>query len=533
MHNNFAAPAILSILLASLSLVWGNPVSEAQAPCGIANTIDYPVDRGIFTLTQDYGVASPRHQGRFHTGEDWYGGRDASYGQPVYAAANGRVTYAFALGWGRDGGVVIIEHSFPDGSIAYTQYGHLAESDTITLPRRLSCVSAGDPIGVIAYSRPAPHLHFEVRVSGSDTPGPGYTTEDPYTRGWRRPAKFISNHQTWLRTIHRWHILSGTDDPLSMSGPHSDPTVLSDNSIIYLDAEGTTLRRATQDGRVLWRLRLERRAVYVGPFQGQSLIIFADGGVQTINIEGSLGEGWRVQQTFESAPFTFGDQLLFPTADGTVAALDAQRRQILWRSPALPPIRSAYIHGAGASTWIVLLSEGNEVLILSAEGALLSRMQLRHRASFGSDAEGNLLAYTQAGLWRINPDQSWNALYDSIPAGGDRSAMLVQAGRLILYDGVNVTAYDAAGALLWQAAAPSQKGQSRLSSYGDLLFLSSSGGDFHVLTQDGRVCNQGRIYGSETARQWQALGTDGTLRLAIADQILGLDWAVFTRNCAL
>ncbi len=132
----------------------------AQPQCGVADSISYPIDTNQFRLGQNYGTASPRHQGRFHTGEDWFAGRGASLGQPVRAAARGRVTYGSPLAWGRDGGVIIIEHTFPDGSIFYTQYGHLTQGEDQTFPPRLSCVEKGDLLGYIGTARPAPHLHF-------------------------------------------------------------------------------------------------------------------------------------------------------------------------------------------------------------------------------------------------------------------------------------------------------------------------------------------------------------------------------------
>ncbi|MBC7810580.1 MAG: hypothetical protein H7175_05505, partial [Burkholderiales bacterium] len=81
----------------------------AQEQCGFAQSIDFPIDTNLFRIAQDFGSPSPRHQGRYHTGEDWYGIRGESFGQPVRAIAAGRVTYSAVNGWGRDGGVVIIE----------------------------------------------------------------------------------------------------------------------------------------------------------------------------------------------------------------------------------------------------------------------------------------------------------------------------------------------------------------------------------------------------------------------------------------
>lgn len=170
----------------------------SQVSCGIANSIQHPVDINQYTLTQDFAAPSLRHQGRFHTGEDWYGGRNSSLGEPVYAAARGRVTYSWDLGWGRDGGVVIIEHVFPDGRILYTQYGHIAETETVKFPGVGDCVEAGEMIARIGDSRPAPHVHFEIRSANPTFPGPGYTWDDPRDIGWLDPTLLIARMQAEL-----------------------------------------------------------------------------------------------------------------------------------------------------------------------------------------------------------------------------------------------------------------------------------------------------------------------------------------------
>jgi hypothetical protein len=48
----------------------------------------------------------------------------------------------------------------------------------------------------------------------------------------------------------------------------------------------------------------------------------------------------------------------------------------------------------------------------------------------------------------------------------------------------------------------------------------------------GGLCNATQIYGDERAREWHSLGADGVLRIAIGDQILGLDWQRFLSGCA-
>jgi murein DD-endopeptidase MepM/ murein hydrolase activator NlpD len=181
--------ALCLVVLTTLGVAPENQYAEEN--CLFAEKVDYPFDREAFQLTQAFGVPSPRHQGRYHTGEDWFAGRDQSEGLPVRAIAAGRVTYSYPLGWGRDGGVVIIEHIFPDGSIVYSQYGHMMETDAIKFPMRLSCVEAGQVIGAIGSARPAPHLHFEIKLEGKDSPGPGYSWQNPLDLGWRNPSRFI------------------------------------------------------------------------------------------------------------------------------------------------------------------------------------------------------------------------------------------------------------------------------------------------------------------------------------------------------
>lgn len=192
-RNTHPLPLLfVCVLLALTSVSASYPYAlTAQTTCEAASAVQHPVDTSRFMLVQAYGVPSPRHQGRYHTGEDWHLARGQTTGQPVHAMAAGRVTYSYPLGWGRDGGVVIIEHVFGDGVRVYSQYGHLAETDDVKLPPRLSCVVQGQVIGTIGDVRPAPHLHFEVRVSGGDWPGPGYTWTDPHTGGWRDPSQFI------------------------------------------------------------------------------------------------------------------------------------------------------------------------------------------------------------------------------------------------------------------------------------------------------------------------------------------------------
>ena len=190
---------LLGVVLLILAIIpLTSVVVSYQGACGIANWIQHPIDTTQYVLTQDFAVPSPRHQGRYHMGEDWYAGRNQTLGQPVTAAARGRVTYSWQFGWGRDGGVIVLEHTFPDGSVIYTQYGHLTESETNPFPAQWDCVEMGDVIGVIADVRPAPHIHFEIRQGTPQYPSSGYSWESPTQMGWLNPTEYIIQKQAAL-----------------------------------------------------------------------------------------------------------------------------------------------------------------------------------------------------------------------------------------------------------------------------------------------------------------------------------------------
>lgn len=169
----------------------------AQVNCGTAESLAYPVDMTAYMLVQGFSVPSPRHQGRYHTGEDYAIPGGASLGQPVTAIGRGVVTYSYTLGWGRDAGVVVVRHTMPDGTQLLSHYGHITQTAEIQFPMIGECVEQGDVLGVIADVRPAPHLHLEIRLAMPDAPGPGYAwmlpeNDDPQ---WRRPSRIIEAYR--------------------------------------------------------------------------------------------------------------------------------------------------------------------------------------------------------------------------------------------------------------------------------------------------------------------------------------------------
>lgn len=118
-----------------------------------------------------------------HLGDDI-----AAVDAPVHAAAAGRVVVArFAGGWD---GVVLVEHRLEDGTMLFTQYGHLASVDV----RPGQGVARGQRLGVSGPPGERPstvkHLHFEVKRLA--TIGAGWSVRTPCPpSGYLDPLGFL------------------------------------------------------------------------------------------------------------------------------------------------------------------------------------------------------------------------------------------------------------------------------------------------------------------------------------------------------
>jgi murein DD-endopeptidase MepM/ murein hydrolase activator NlpD len=493
------------------------PTAAQTTQCGVATSVSYPVDPNQFQIAQDFGAASPRHQGRYHVGEDWYGGRE-SYGSYVHAIADGQITFSSPNGWGRDGGVIIIAHNFPDGSTFYSMYGHITDATGVIFPAPFTCIKQGDIIAAIGDPRPAPHLHFEIRTNQPDIPGPGYTWEDPVEGGWRRPSKFVDNWQAWLLDSERWHA-----DIADEAGPVAPPVELDGGDLLVLDAN--RVLRVSYDGRVIWRVILEQPAVGLIPDGDSAAVVYANGEMQRVSRESTLGERWQTGVVLDGAPMRLSDLLVFHTPDNGLAAFSANGRSTLWRLGDVAPIW----RWASNDRALGVMTSDNEMLTISPQGELVDQALLREP---GSLADGGL-AYTRGGLWRIAADGTWTLDFPNAPPGGRSSAVAADEQRLFLFDGAALHAYDANRAPLWSTDLPGVGGTVSLSIYGGVVLLTSNHGDIiAVQASGGGVCNTTRIYGSPRAREWHRLGSDGILRVYVADQIIGFQWDRFLMACA-
>lgn len=499
--------------------------AKAQGECGVVGSINFPVSRSQFQVVQDFGVPSVRYQGRYHTGEDYYGGRGTSYGQPVSAIADGRVTYSAPTGWGRDGGVLIIEHSLPDGTIAYSMYGHLMSTDEHPFPQRYTCVRAGDIVGTVGDIRPAPHVHLEIRSANPDTPGAGYSTQPPTEIGDLQPTKFILNWQAWLNPVVKWHLQLAND-----TRPIAAPLVLNDGSMMILNSD--RIRFSSVDGRILWRIILPQAAVALMGFQGNPVVTYADGSMQIVNMDATLGERWTTRVKLDSAPLVVGDLLVFHTPDNALVAIGADRRSVAWRVENVP----AFVQATVAPNVIGLMSAGHTLVTVSTQGQLLSSTPLSDSPFMTTAPNGNLWVYAQNVLSEVDASGTWTKVQDNLSGESASSALLTTAdgNRYFLAGGAtsNLTATDVQGNTLWQVALADVSGQAQLIAQDKALVLMTTGGNLMTLqAASGMICSQLQIYGDRRSRLWYELGSDSILRVGLADQIIGLDWKAFAGNC--
>jgi len=131
----------------------------------------------------------------YHPGEDWngQGGGDTDLGQPIYAAAGGKV-----VGKGFDnnfGNMLLIVHKLPSGELVVSIYAHMQNPSPLNLG---DTVTNATLIGYIGGTpNYAPHLHWEIRrenmlsVNGDQV---SISTSYPANYWPKKDNTFIASH---------------------------------------------------------------------------------------------------------------------------------------------------------------------------------------------------------------------------------------------------------------------------------------------------------------------------------------------------
>jgi murein DD-endopeptidase MepM/ murein hydrolase activator NlpD len=171
------------------------PASAAPVRLNLADGFDFPV--GKPNAEGYYKARGLRLRAPQHFGEDWNGrsGGDSDLGDPVYAVADGIVTFAYNVrsGWGN---VVLTRHAYRDPATGQVKFcdtlnGHLNQ----IMVKVGQPVKRGQQIGTIGTNSgmyPA-HLHFEIRHN--ITIGMQRNGVPSDMNHWADPTQFINKYR--------------------------------------------------------------------------------------------------------------------------------------------------------------------------------------------------------------------------------------------------------------------------------------------------------------------------------------------------
>ena len=186
------------------------PAAAQQVKSNLADGFDFPV--GKPNADGYYKARGLRLRVPQHFGEDWNGraGGDSDLGDPVYAVADGVVTFAHNVrtGWGN---VVMTRHAYRDpanGQVKFcdTLNGHL---DRILVKTGQS-IKRGQQIGTIGsnFGMYPAHLHFELRHN--ITIGMQRSGVAADLTNWADPTQFITRFRRLNREWRPVPVPTGT-----------------------------------------------------------------------------------------------------------------------------------------------------------------------------------------------------------------------------------------------------------------------------------------------------------------------------------
>ena len=379
-----------------------DPVPSSSAACGLVDLFDFPIDPPHAATVGrgggDFGVFRSRYD-KFHAGEDWGGpGSRPNLGTPVYSIGHGLVTYAQPLGWGRDQGVVIIEHTFANGRTLLSFYGHLDPTSVLLTPG--SCVQRGQLVGLIGQPRSSPHLHFEVRTQAPFQTLTGYWPEDPTTQGWLWPSQEIWAARvaaipgvSWVRPFAR----VSQNDEITIGG--SQPVGYADDTSFLLLEGGQLTRLNMADGRsnpILFSLETIDDALR---HETSQLLYLADSQTDTLAAYSlpDLVQQWQTRLSLNSAA------RLLPLPDGGVVvatrtsltAVSATGTE-LWTLP----LESQVLDWLLTDDTLYLTTDGNDGRLWQITAA--NAQPIADLSGILAQNSGGLWLYHREGLYRFD-----------------------------------------------------------------------------------------------------------------------------------
>lgn len=124
-----------------------------------SSSVVFPLDSGVFHRTSDFGPRTdPIYGGSsYHAGQDYAAPSDT----PIYAIADGTVTFAGGSTAGRSPNTIVVEHEI-DGKTYESWYVHMWDHGVqVNVGDK---VTAGQQIGLVGSNgnSTGPHLHLEI-----------------------------------------------------------------------------------------------------------------------------------------------------------------------------------------------------------------------------------------------------------------------------------------------------------------------------------------------------------------------------------
>lgn len=521
------------IYMGAFSTVWASDstfnddllAEPALQQCGTINDptqLMYPVNRDEFVLINPFSRPNARFDGRLHTGDDWVKREGESLGEPVYAIGPGRVMYSNPLGWGRDKGVIIIEHIIRDGYTFYALYGHIEELNDVVFPPSGTCVAAGELIGVIGDPRPAPHLHFEVRIFDPFTPGPGYWPIDPQLEGWLNPSQFIDNWRGWLHPAHRWHVVAGDADGLTPT-----PVLFDDGVVAYVDDQ--YLRYLDADGRLIQQYRLADSVEAIGlvEYNNDLLMATADGRLLTWSRTAGLITQWATGITeVVAGPYVLGDIAVIGREEGILVV------DLLEQQPIDAFLDVGRLHYAVSSTQRLAVLTDTGLLILDQHGERVAT----HEVSTNSDVVATPSGFivrdgTSLYVWQLDGTQ--RMILDDFDVNRTDSQLVLNGDQVVIWgaDGpTRLMAVGLDGELAWQTDILGLSTQTLSRATVQAIdrctigLLTPQGVLLLVDSRNGRMMGKMILWGQNRTNVWLAdTSYDGQIYLQVADQIAVYD----------
>ncbi len=476
-----------AIILIVLTALQPARAQDTFTLCGVVDAIDFPID-GLVEGYDDFGLFRARFGGN-HVGVDIGFER---WGDPVAAAARGRVTYTDPEGWDTEKGVVILEHTFPDGSVAYTLYGHMEQSDTVTFPRLGDCVERGQIVGTIGWpSRGLPHLHYEIRTFLPNDGGPGYVTGNPLDSGWYNPFDFTA--------LWRLRLAPGFVESATFRTVAGVPPALLDTGV-YAVASGSLIAGTLPDGTVLWRVETSGAVTGLAALPGGRVVARTHTG-QTITLEnGRYLAVWETPGP-DTPLVALGETLIIASADGGLAAYDPLGTA-LWSVPGAAANVIAVELAAGDDQALALTRTSSGVLAraVSADGTVTFEAAYSGPVAAAPDHSGGWLLLDGPHIRRIASGAN-HTIGTLTPPPGRAGRLTVDVlGNGYLYahgDGGALISVDSGGSVRWRIPYPASGALAPLLATGGgcLLYTLDTDGLLSVFdTASGDLLRQAQLY---------------------------------------